>query len=191
MPLGDVLSCLYEDKPLYRLYLKALGVPNLHSHVRWWAVKGYIENRDRNIDIGAGWGVMAFEFVKIFNKSIDCVEPDPAQIHVGESIAKKLGVDEKVKFIRDSLPELPTIKRRYEQVFLIDVLEHVEEDFESLIRINTILEPGGVLVISVPTPNYPKYFGREFAERIGHVRDGYTIEELRRLLGASGLRIVK
>lgn len=60
-----------------------------------------------------------------------------------------------------------------------------------MIRINSILEPRGVLVISVPTPNYPKYFSREFAERIGHVRNGYTIEELRRLLEASGFRIMK
>jgi len=131
---------------------------------------------------------MVFEFVKVFNKPIDCVEPGPAEIRVGETIAKKLGLDKKVRFIRDSLPKLSTIRRRYEQAFLIDVLEHVEEDFESLIRINTILELGEVLVISVPTPNYPKYFGREFVERIGHVRDGYTIEELRRLLEASGFR---
>jgi len=174
MPLGSVLSYLYEDIPLYRLHLKALGVPDPHSHVRWWAVKGYIKDRDGNIDIGVGRSIMAFEFVKIFNKSVDYVEPEPAQIRVGETIAKKLGLDEKAEFIRNSLLKPPTIRRIHEQAFLIDVLEHVKEDSESLIRINAILELGGVLVISAPTPNYPKYFGREFTEGIGHARDNYA-----------------
>jgi len=127
----------------------------------------------------------------MFNKPINCVEPDADRVRISEAIAKKLGINNKVRFIMDSLPKLSVIREKYDQVFLMHVLGHVKEDFESLVRINAILKLGGSLVISVPTPNYPKYCCREFTERIAHVRDGYTIEELRRLLEASGFRILK
>lgn len=133
---------------------------------------------------------MSFEFVKITGKPIDCVDIDSKLISFGKELANKAKIS-KVRFIEDSLPNLSKLKRNYyEQVLLIDVLEHVHEDLESLMTINSILKKDGILIISVPTPLYPKYFGYEFANKIGHVRDGYTIEELEELLTESGFEIV-
>jgi hypothetical protein len=56
--------------------------------------------------------------------------------------------------------------------------------------INAILKTGGFLIISIPTPLYPKYFGQEFAKSIGHVRDGYTLSEIERILQSNGFRIL-
>lgn len=134
---------------------------------------------------------MSFEFVKETGKPIDCVDINPELIEFGKKLAKKANID-KVRFIVDALPSLPKLPRNYyDQILLIDVLEHVEEDLESLLTLNSLLRMGGVLIISVPTPYYPKYFGYNFAKRIGHVRDGYTIKELQELLNRSGFEIVE
>jgi 2-polyprenyl-3-methyl-5-hydroxy-6-metoxy-1,4-benzoquinol methylase len=190
MPLGDIAQ--YDSKALHLdVLLKLFGVLDLHSHIRWWAIKEYIDKMNKNADIGAGWGIMSFEFVKATSKSIDCVEVDPKLIQLGRTLAAKLGT-RKIRFIRDSLPKLSKLERNYyDQILLIDVLEHVKEDLESLIRINSLLRREGILIISVPTPNYPKYFGQRFANAIGHVREGYTIKDVEKLLKMTGFEIIK
>lgn len=72
-------------------------------------------------------------------------------------------------------------------MFPIDVLKHVKENLKTLIRINQLLRMRSTLIIFVLMPNY---FGYKFAHRIGHVRDRYTIDDLRKLLGKAEFRIV-
>ncbi|MGZ4849614.1 MAG: hypothetical protein ACXV2B_05220 [Halobacteriota archaeon] len=57
--------------------------------------------------------------------------------------------------------------------------------------INKLLRRGGFLVISVPTPYYSEHFGQAFAQKIGQVRDGYTIDTVRDLLTNSGVEVIK
>lgn len=50
-----------------------------------------------------------------------------------------------------SLPEpLPSIDPDFDLVVMLDVLEHVEADGESLVRVAGLLKPGGHLLITVP-----------------------------------------
>ena len=46
------------------------------------------------------------------------------------------------------------------------------------------------MVVSVPTPEYPRFFGREFHLAVGHVRDGYSRFQITRLLNEAGFRIL-
>jgi len=190
MPLGDVLSYNSEN-PISRTYYKLFRILGLHSHIRLQVVKKYIDkSKDRNADIGYGWGLIAFEFVKETSKPIDCVDIDPKLIKFGKKPTEKAGID-KIRFIVNSLlspSKLPW--NYYDQILLIDVLEHVNEDLESLLTINSLLRMNSILIIST-TPNYLKYFGRDFARIINHVRDGYTIEDMRELLNRSSFEIVE
>ncbi len=189
MPTGSMVRYKYK-KPLLRLYYLFFGVDDLHSHIRWRAIKKYMNNHcHNNAEIGGGWGLMSLEFAKANPIEIDCVEMDPTLIKTGKIFSDKIGVN--VKFIEDFLPSLQKLKdNKYDQIFLIDVLEHVHEDKESLLRINVLLKAGGYLIVSVPTPNYPKFFSYTMATQIGHVRDGYTIRNLNQLLNQAGFRII-
>ena len=60
MPLRDTLQ--YSSKGVGKLYHKFFVVVDLHSHIRWQAIKPYIEVRGKNVEIG---GLMSFEFVKM------------------------------------------------------------------------------------------------------------------------------
>lgn len=190
MPLGDVASFHLKSR-LLKIIISSLGDLDLHCHIRWQAIKKYIENAKKSADIGCGWGIMSFELIKLFDGPVDCVDVDPNLIQFGKTIARKLGI-KRIRFIVDSLPRLSKLSENYyDQILLIDVLEHVKEDLESLIRINSLLKIGGVLIISVPTPNFPRHLSRKFSNNIGHVRDGYTIKDLIKLLKITGFKVIE
>ena len=75
--------------------------------------------------------------------------------------------------------------RLYDCVLYMDIIEHLLQPELVLSALDPALPVGGHVVISVPTPRYPRVFGREMHERIGHVVEGYTIEPLSALLPAN------
>ena len=64
--------------------------------------------------------------------------------------------------------------RRFGLVLFLDVLEHLDEDAEALRRAHDLLEPGGLLVVTVPA--YPSLWTRHDA--INHHRRRYRRREL-------------
>ena len=50
MPLGDILQ--YRSEGIKKLYYEFFGDADLHSHIRWQAIKPYIEAKDKNVEIG-------------------------------------------------------------------------------------------------------------------------------------------
>jgi len=134
---------------------------------------------------------MAFEFVKETGKPIDCVDIDPKLIEFGKKFAEKAGIDN-VRFIMDSLSSLSRLpKNYYDQILLIDVLEHVNEDLESLLKINSFLIMDYILIISVQTPSYPKYFGYGFVKKDRSCKRRIHHRGLTRILNRSGFEIVE
>jgi hypothetical protein len=47
----------------YAIYYLLMGCMDFHSHVRWRALKRFLLPLDRNIELGAGIGLMSFQFV--------------------------------------------------------------------------------------------------------------------------------
>lgn len=74
-------------------------------------------------------------------------------------------------------------KRVFNTIFLMDTLEHIENDKAALEKITSILSPGGHLVISVPS-NPGEW--RWDDEVYGHYRR-YTVEEIEEKLVAATL----
>jgi ubiquinone/menaquinone biosynthesis C-methylase UbiE len=179
----------WRDK-LETRYVKMVGVLDLHSHIRYAAIKRYFQPASNTVEIGAGIGIMTFAFASHTLGNIVGVIYAAEDLQVALRTLKKSKLPN-VTFIQGGLPLLPLEREYYDQVLLIDVLEHVKEDFESLMAINSVLKMGGALIISVPTPDYPTYFGRAYANEVGHLRDGYTIRKLNELLLNSGFETVK
>jgi SAM-dependent methyltransferase len=76
----------------------------------------------------------------------------------------------------------------FDLVVIVDFLEHIPDDQRFLRELARIIKPGGQLVINVPHPR-PGSWVTRLRDRIGltdewhgHLRPGYTIEDLRRLL---------
>jgi len=176
---------------LMRLYTILFGVPDLHSHIRFRAVKKLFQRKSRNVEVGAGKGIMSIGFYYTAKKPIIAVTYQIEEFEHLKNKIKKLGLDCVIKVMQGDAMYIDSCIKRYstEQVLLIDVLEHVYDDLKALKAINNILVSGGYLVISCPTPYYPYYFGIEFDKAIGHLRH-YTLKDLKTLLERSGFKIL-
>ncbi len=70
---------------------------------------------------------------------------------------------------------------------LFDVLEHIDDDLGTLGHLLEVLEPGGILVLTVPA--HPFLFGE--MDEIAHHRRRYTRGELGSKLREAGFRVLR
>jgi 2-polyprenyl-3-methyl-5-hydroxy-6-metoxy-1,4-benzoquinol methylase len=82
---------------------------------------------------------------------------------------------------------LPPLGPGQSLVGLFDVLEHVDDDVGTLRHLQSALEPGGVLVVTVPA--HPFLFDE--MDVIAHHRRRYRRRELREKLRAAGLEVLR
>jgi len=81
----------------------------------------------------------------------------------------------------------PFDDNEFDQVVIVDFLEHIETDQQFIDELFRVIKPGGVLVINVPQikdtllRNFRVAMGQT-DEKHGHVRPGYTVEGLEALL---------
>jgi SAM-dependent methyltransferase len=208
MPIGDYYYVLSKNR-FVRLVIKSLGVFDYHSHIRLKPLikflSRYIKRNNqinlKILEIGCGSGMNAFEIIKNLKMSnlkhgkIEYVglDIDKKSIEVAQRILNEVFVssfNHNIKFLHADAREFLQDKQIFDQIFdivlLIDVIEHIKEPELWLESCNKILKDEGLYIISVPTPLYPKIFGREFHISIGHVKDGYTLDELDDLFSKLG-----
>jgi SAM-dependent methyltransferase len=82
---------------------------------------------------------------------------------------------------------LPPFAPGYSLLSLFDVLEHIDDDLGTLRLLFEVLEPGGVLVLTVPA--HPFLFDE--MDTIAHHRRRYRRPELGRKLRAAGYRVLR
>jgi SAM-dependent methyltransferase len=167
------------------------GVLDLHSHIRFRAIKKLFQHKSRNVEVGAGSGVMSLGFYYTTKRSIIAIAYTNEEFKILENKIKKLRLDHVIKVMQGDAMYIDFLLKKcsIEQVLLIDVLEHAYDDLKALKAISNVLVPGGYLIISCPTPNYPYCFGMEFDKAIGHLRH-YMFEDLKIMLEKAGFYIV-
>lgn len=162
-----------------RILARMFGTLSLHMQLRLGAVYGYLHTYKhlKVLDLGSGGGMNALELKKIVENL------DYTGVDITIDKAKKFETED-IKFYKDDcLHYLQTSRDKYDMIFLLDILEHIPYPKEVLRLCKEQLKDSGIILISVPTPNYPKIFGREWHEKIGHLVDGYTLEMMNELVG--------
>ncbi len=189
-PFGATKS-LMDDRRVFRWYRRLFGAEDMHSHFRWDAVAPMIDlAAGRTLEVGGGDGRIAFEVAsRGHDAPIVVTELDPASVAQARAVAAA-GQFAQVHVAQKDLRQL-RLGPGFDQVLAVDVLEHIDDDVLALREIAQVLAPGGRLVVSVPTPRYPRVFGRRFHEQLGHVRDGYWLTDLQTKLAAAGLEVVE
>ena len=171
------------------VYRRLFGSEDWHGHFRWHAIRDYIDPfAATTLEVGCGEGLMTIAVARINPNRIMGSDMDGAGVERARRVAAHLGLDHRVSFVEDDAAQLST-GGPFDQVLAIDVLEHIPDDQEALKQIAEAMTPNGRLVVSVPTPRFPDRFGRDYADHLGHVRDGYWLEDLEPKLRAAGLEV--
>jgi SAM-dependent methyltransferase len=178
-----------------RLENKILGLNDLHTyhrvrplirHLSEWLPAGVTEV----VEFGCGDGINAFELAKARpNLSYTGYELNERSVQRAQGTQKQFFPTRNLAFHLTDVTRQSTVENQYECVLLMDIVEHIEDDKAFAAWITRSLKSGGVLAVSVPTHRYSKVFGQWFHRRVGHVRPGYTLEELTALF--SGLELTR
>ena len=189
MPLGTAHAAVAPSL-WTRVYRRRFGIEDFHSHIRWQAVRGWIDrDSDLTVEVGCNVGVITVEVARLISGTLIASEFDDDLLAVARAAIEANGVAN-VELSQADLRELGEVPR-FQQALLIDVLEHIDDDDLALEQLARALVPGGTLIVSVPTPRYPIVFGRPFHEAIGHVRDGYLLPDLSAKLEAVGFNVLQ
>lgn len=187
---------LVQSNPLQRLFIRLFGPLGVHARIRNTRVINAIQRLElpaesKLLDAGFGHGYVTFWLARQYPQyHITALEVDPKLIDDGMEIANQRGL-KNVSFIRGSATDLDQTQR-YDLVFSIDVLEHIEDDTGTLRVFWKCLRPGGKLLLHLPRRHQEHWrFFSAFKDHTtpDHVRDEYTASEIRDKLTQTGFRV--
>lgn len=135
----------------------------------------------RFVEMGAGTGYMARLFL---NRGFRGTCHDLGQDSRRMMRSNLAAAGDAIRVV-DDITELPTAA--FDYLFAFEVLEHIEEDLDTLRQWVCKLRPGGRLLVSVPA--HTRKYGRS-DELVGHVRR-YERSQLHHLLTAAGIANVR
>jgi ubiquinone/menaquinone biosynthesis C-methylase UbiE len=114
-----------------------------------------IHESDRIIDLGCGDGFFIFLLKSLFpNLQIQGVDNDAWALER----AKERVNDKKLKLQLVDLQNLSLKENYFDKAFMTEVLEHVPNDKKALTQIYKILKPNGMLILTVPSYNFPFFW---------------------------------
>lgn len=133
------------------------------------------------LDVGCGSGHFMYNMRRLgFN--VHGLEPNAEIIKEGRRIFGNMDIR---KGPAEDMTKLFG-RMKFDNIMMIDVLEHIEDDELVLELCNEILKPGGRIIILVPA--YPSLFS-DRDEMYGHYRR-YSKSDLQRKMEAAGFNVM-
>lgn len=175
------------------LWMKWLFFPglNIASRSRKSIVRFFLAERDcRTLDVGCGNGYFTSRAARRGGTAVG-FSFDPSQIERCNQFKPYMGIPaDRVTFATADVHTLDQMEEQFDQVLLLEVIEHVDDDALLLRQIARRLKPCGVLHLTTPQSSTGHLVG--FLDRHangGHCRLGYTPQRIESLLMAAGLDV--
>jgi 2-polyprenyl-3-methyl-5-hydroxy-6-metoxy-1,4-benzoquinol methylase len=174
-------------------YILLFGIPIVGLRIRARNVFGLIpKDREyrRILDVGSGPGVFAFELGRRFPQaSVLGIDPLEETIKACSLIAKKIQAVN-IRFRKASIDQILE-ENTFDLILCVDILEHIDNDIEALIKIFNVAAPDGILVLHVPAlyRRYPVWKKSLNFDVETHVRTGYEPGEIRNKVRDAGFSI--
>lgn len=129
-------------------------------------------------DIGSGKGTFASDLSRLSNFSIDCFDVDRKN---------KQKLIKGNFYLHDIKIKKKKFKNKYDIIFLLDVLEHIDKDSSFIRDCKYYLKKNGFLIINVPA--VPWLFSK-YDLAVGHIRR-YTIKKISYIMKKNKLENIK
>lgn len=140
-----------------------------------------IKDTKNIFDVGCGAGTISLYLGKN-NHNVDGIDISSEAIKAAKQSAKNIGLNN-VKFSRSDIENYKTNKR-YDAILCLEVMEHCENDLAVVKQLYSLLNKGGLLVISTPLKTAPLArigLAGGFDKRVGHLRR-YTKNKMLNIL---------
>jgi SAM-dependent methyltransferase len=185
-----------------RLGYALLGELHIPGRLRvWHMIKelrrlGYWQQKPiALLDAGGGEGAFAYYCARRFpDWQVVVVDDEPNTILRGQRIKDRLQLHN-LEVCHADLLDLHA-EPRYDVIICSDVLEHIERDDIVMQNLVHALKTGGVLLLTSPAIPQPRHLALVawHEQRIGfhpsqygHVRDGYSVDDVQRLFQNTNL----
>lgn len=160
------------------------------TYDRWRWVQRFAEpGPARTLDAGSGNGAFAMFAASIGNRAtaLSYSADDQAR---AERRARAAGLHD-IAFPVGDLRELDRLAAglgQFDQVFCLEVIEHILDDRKLLRDLAGVIRPGGRLLLTTPAKGHRPFVGETISaiEDGHHVRVGYEPAELEALLSEAG-----
>jgi 2-polyprenyl-3-methyl-5-hydroxy-6-metoxy-1,4-benzoquinol methylase len=154
-------------------------------------INKYSVNKSKALDIGCGAGNISFY---IANKGIKVLGIDISAKAVKMCLesSKNLRLDKLTDFKVVNFPK-ESISGKFDLIIVSEVIEHLSDDKLALSKIFSMLNRGGVAIITTPSINAPLYklgYAKGFDIRVGHLRR-YSIKNLSEMCVKTGFKVVE
>jgi 2-polyprenyl-3-methyl-5-hydroxy-6-metoxy-1,4-benzoquinol methylase len=130
----------------------------------------------RGLEIGCGHGVARDMLERDLGIAVDGCDLNRTALEMAKPSRGKL-------FVYNIFDEAPSLLGRYDVIFLLDVIEHIDDDAAFVVAALRHLRPGGLVVVNVPAS---VLFFSDYDRAAGHVRR-YTAASLAKLLKRCGV----
>lgn len=177
------------------LLLSRTGDVALRRRAKWLLKEIIKQHPKKVLDGGCGDGFYLYLLARLLPETQLVGVDNNSQALVS---AKRNLKNLPVKLIKGDLLSVRFSPSSFDLILLSEVLEHLPNDLQTLIRLRQLLKPGGTIIISVPHASYPFFWDpiNWFLEKImrRHIKNGfwagiwnqherlYTKEQLLRLL---------
>lgn len=179
----------FKKGGIYSLLISLFGAPHLGARIRHRILTKILQKSKNNelvFDIGCGFGL---ESLYLSEKGFKVLGLDKSKRKI--DIAKKLSVelkDESVRFITGDIFKLNNLSKKFDNIILFEVLEHVKDPKKMLQSISCYLKKDGFLIISFPSKHQINSISKKY---LGHVYTGYEPDDIKGFIQESGLKIEK
>jgi 2-polyprenyl-3-methyl-5-hydroxy-6-metoxy-1,4-benzoquinol methylase len=185
-----------------RLWLKRLMFPGTNwvsrdkSGVARMFLEGSAGQPVRTLDCGCGNAYFSIEAVRRGSQCLGITIHEWEKRNC-EEMRAYLGISPEALSFRqatlESLSADPEQHGRFDQVILLDVIEHIMDAHQALRQIHSLLAEDGFVYITTPDRDWQAHSERIRVTRFEdgwHVRNGYTFEQLEKVLEDSGFEPV-
>lgn len=181
------------DKLLYliKLYLYLFGYPDVAGHMRFRLINRNIvfKKDEKLLDAGCGIGIYIQEFSNRYKIKGYGIDISSLRILNNKKIDKFL--KQSNIFYTQNLEKLNLGKVHFDKIICLEVLEHIENDYFALKNLYSYLKKNGRMVITVPLSRAKTNYVQKAPEKYGHVRKGYSHNELKSLIKKAGFSKVE
>ena len=178
-----------KNKNFVKFILRFIGLPHFGARLRAFYLNSLLDQlipESKILDAGCGIGLNAFLAARK-GHIVTGIDNDSEKIVLAKKMLSRSNYPN-VSFLKNDVTKLQFTNKSFDCVICIEVLEHIKNDRKAIQEISKILNEDGLLIVSVPGIGVISRLNQHHKH---HVREGYSLPELKKKLGEADLRIKK